>query len=144
MFKPSFLFSYFWSQIFSVSCRAWIRIRVGFLNLGQQWNVWHIKFKIQKRGIPNYLENLFNVILNIFHGSGPRNPDPYPETWSSSLRLSSIGIETIFLHQIWIRFSKFRIQLKSDHLLLKNIRFFYLKKNYRLFFRYDLILIKVQ
>ena len=45
------------------------------------------KFKIQKRGLSNYLENLFNGILNIFHSSGPRAPNPYPdpETGSSSL-----------------------------------------------------------
>ena len=34
------------------------------------------KLKIQKRGLANYIENLFNGILNIFHRSGPRAPDP--------------------------------------------------------------------
>ena len=41
----------------------------------------------QKRGLANYLENLLNGILNIFHRSEPRAPDPYPDpkTGSSSL-----------------------------------------------------------
>ena len=39
-----------------------------------------------KRGLANYLENLLNGVLNIFHRSGPRDPDPYPDpiTRSSS------------------------------------------------------------
>ena len=43
----------------------------------------------KKRGLKNYLENLFNGILSIIHRSGPRAPDPYsdPETGSSSLVL---------------------------------------------------------
>ena len=34
---------------------------------------------MQKRGLANYLENLLNSILNIFHRSGPRAPDPKPD-----------------------------------------------------------------
>ena len=40
---------------------------------------------MQKRGLANYLENLFDGILNIFHRSGPRAPDPYPDPEAGSI-----------------------------------------------------------
>ena len=89
------MFSYFWCQTFSVSRKALdpdpdpVRIlsdpdpdpswfsgsRASMERLTQK------KLEIQKRG----LENLFNgiTILNIFHRSGPKAPDP--DTGSSSL-----------------------------------------------------------
>ena len=64
--------------------RERIRIRVGFLDLGPGINGTSDtkKFKIRKRGLAN-----IKCILNIFHMSGPRAPDPDPKTRSSSLLL---------------------------------------------------------
>ena len=44
------------------------------------------KMKNTKRRLANYPENSFNGILNIFHRSEPRAPDP--ETGSKSLHKS--------------------------------------------------------
>ena len=41
------------------------------------------KLRIQKRRIADNLENSFNDVLNIFQRSGPRAPDPDPETKSA-------------------------------------------------------------
>ena len=47
------------------------------------------KIKNTKRRLANDLENSFTGILNIFHRSGPRAPDPNsdPETGSTSLEV---------------------------------------------------------
>ena len=99
-FARLLFFSYFWCHTFSVSRRTLdpdpvriltdpARIRVGFLDLGHQWNVASDtkNKKYKKRGLANYL-NLLNGILNIFYRSGPRAPYPDPKTGSSSLTLS--------------------------------------------------------
>ena len=44
------------------------------------------KLRIQKRTPINYLENLFNGVLNIFHGSGPRDLDPYQGSGTLDLK----------------------------------------------------------
>ena len=83
-----FLFSYFWCQTFSVSHRALdpdpVRILTdpepGWFS-GSKASMERLTQRIKntKRGLANYLENLLNGILNIFHRSGPRAPDPYPD-----------------------------------------------------------------
>ena len=81
-----FFFFILWCQTFSVSSRVldpkpdpgWFsRSRASMARLTQ-------KIKNTKKG---NLENLFNGILNIFHRSGPRALDPYPDpdTGSTSL-----------------------------------------------------------
>ena len=52
------------------------------------------KIKNTNRGLINYLENLSNGILDIFHRSVPRSPYPYPDpkTGSSSLVLKKIPL----------------------------------------------------
>ena len=47
----------------------------------------HLTQKI--KNTKNYIENSFNVILNIFHRSGPRAPDP--ETGSTSLVIITVA-----------------------------------------------------
>ena len=92
-----FILLKFWYQTFSASRRALdpdpVRILTdpdpGWFS-GSRASMERLTQKIKntkKRGLANYLENLFNGILNIFLWSGPRAPDPYPDpkTGSSSL-----------------------------------------------------------
>ena len=51
------------------------------------------KIKIQKRELANYLENVFNGILNIFHRSGPRAPDPKTGSSPPGYKLNCICSE---------------------------------------------------
>ena len=87
------MFSYFWCQTFSVSRRGPDPVRIltdpGWFS-GSRASMERLTQKIKKykkKGLANYLENLLKGILNIFHRSGPRALDPYPDpkTGSSSL-----------------------------------------------------------
>ena len=102
-----FLFSYFWCPTFSVSRRTldpdpdlfrilwdpdpgWFSgSRASMERLTQK--------KIQKRVLANYLENLFNGILNIFYRSWPKAPDPYPDPENGSSSLFSKRFSSILL-----------------------------------------------
>ena len=55
-----------------------------------------LKMRMQKK-LANYLENLFNGILKIFHRSGPRAPDP--ETGSATLvDCSGLMLQRLYIY----------------------------------------------
>ena len=81
--KPSFLFSYFWSQTYlpvlysdNQPGSGSGKIRTGSGALCLTGDVWHQKYKNKKEGVQNYLSYSFNRLLNISLSLRYRSSDP--------------------------------------------------------------------